>query len=331
MAAMAPLVAGLLAAATVSASAETIKIGLLKTTGSAPIFIAEEKGYFKAENLDAENVYFDAGQPTAMAVVAGSTDFGVAGLGAGLYALAGQGALTLIAAQAREVPGFPNGTYMVSSRAGAAGLKSFTDIPGHSVAMTAMGSPFHYGLALLAEKYHFDLATVRLMPLQSIANNISAVVGGSADIGMAPAAQALPVVAKGEVKVLGYVGDETPWQLAAVFTATKTANDRRDLVERFLRAYRRGARDAHDAFTDAAEHRRDMAAAPEILAILSRVIGQPPALLDAGVQYIDREARLDVKDVAHQLAWYKTQGLLKDAVPVERVIDRRYAVPLPGQ
>jgi NitT/TauT family transport system substrate-binding protein len=310
--------------------AETIKIAVLKTTGSAPLFVAEEKGYFALEGLATENVYFDAGQPAAVAVVAGSVDFGMAGLGGGLYGLAYQGALVIIAAQAREVPGFHNGTYLVSNRAYAAGLRTLEDIPEHSVAMTAIGGPFHYALALVADKYGFGLNEVRLLPLQSIANNVSAVVGGTADVAMAPATQALPVIDKGEAKVLGYVGEETPWQLSVAFTATKTANNNESLVRRFLRAYDRGAKDMHDAFTDAGGHRKDMPTAAENVRILSRVLGQPPAMIAASIQYVDREARLDIADVMRQIAWFKTQGLLKGDLPKDRIIDARYVVPLPS-
>ena len=311
------------------AAAEKIKVCMLKVAGAAPLFIAAEKGYFKAEGLETEFIYLDAGQATAMAVVAGSCDVGVAALGAGIYALAAQGGLKIIAAQAREVPGFPNGTYMISNRAYAAGLKSLKDLPGHSVAMTIVGGPFHYSLGLLAEKYGFELASLKLMPMQSIANNISAVVGGSADVAIAPLAMVQDVVARGDVKVLGYIGDETPWQLSTVFIATKSADERRDMVERFLRAYRRGVHDSYDAFTEAEGKRKNMATAPEILAILSKYLGHPADTLTNAVQYIDREARLDEKDIAHQIAWFRAQNLLKVDVGVGQVVDKRYAVALP--
>ena len=45
--------------------------------------------------------------------------------------------------------------------------------------------------------------------------------------------------------------------------------------------------------------------------------------------YIDRESRLDFKDVLHQIAWYKSQNMLKDSVDSDAIIDKRYAVPLP--
>jgi len=42
-----------------SAAAEQIKIGLSKTTGAGPTFIAIERGYFTNEGLVPELVYFD--------------------------------------------------------------------------------------------------------------------------------------------------------------------------------------------------------------------------------------------------------------------------------
>jgi NitT/TauT family transport system substrate-binding protein len=86
-----------------AAGAESIKVGLLPISGSAPVFIAEEKGYFTAEGLDVQIVNFDAAQPTAVATVSGDIDFGVAGLSSALYTLCGEGALRIIAG----ATGFP--------------------------------------------------------------------------------------------------------------------------------------------------------------------------------------------------------------------------------
>src|ERR1700722_6588805 len=218
-------------------ASDHIKIGGQKTTG--PIYIAVEKGYFAAEGLDPELVYFEAGQPVAVAAVSGDIDFGIAGLTGGLYALAEQGALKIIAGQTREAPGFRANTVVASNKAWAAGLKSFRDLPSHSVAVTQIGSSFHYDLALLSEKYGFDLKTVRIMPLQSNPNSVAAVSGGSVDAAISLVTYLKPAIDKGDVKLLGYVGDETPWQLAGCFVSTKTADARGDVVQRFLRAFRK--------------------------------------------------------------------------------------------
>lgn len=309
-----------------AAAAEHIKIGGQKTT--SPLYIAVEKGYFAAEGLDPELVYFEAGQPVAVATVSGDIDFGIAGLTGGLYALAEQGALKLIGGQTREVPGFRANTIVASRRAWEAGLKTFKDLPDHSVAITQIGSSFHYDLGLLAEKYGFDLKTIRIMPLQSNPNSVAAVSGGSVDAAVSLVTYLKPALDKGDVKLLGYVGDETPWQLTGCFVSTETANERQDTVQRFLRAFRKATRDYHDAFTGPDGRRHDEASAPEILAIIAKYTGRPIAEIDESIGYIDLQAAIDVADVARQVAWYKAQNLVKGEMTGDQLVDTRYAIAL---
>jgi NitT/TauT family transport system substrate-binding protein len=307
-------------------AAEHIKIGGQKTT--SPLYIAVEKGYFAAEGLDPELVYFEAGQPVAVAAVSGDIDFGIAGLTGGLYALAEQGALKIIAGQTREAPGFRANTVVASQRAYQAGLRTFKDLPGHSVAVTQIGSSFHYDLALLAEKYRFDLGTIRIMPLQSNPNSVAAVSGGSVDAAISLVTYLKPALDKGDVKLLGYIGDETPWQLTGCFVAARTANERGDTVQRFLRAFRKATREYHDAFTGPDGRRHDEATAPDVLAIIAKYTGRPVAEIDQSIGYIDPEAALDIADVARQVAWYKAQNLVKGELSGDQLVDRRYAIDL---
>ena len=320
----------LLAFCTISLGhAEVVKIGINKAPPAGPIFIAQEKGYFAAEGLAAELVFFDAAPPVATAVVSGSIDFGVVGFSAGFFSLAGQGALRVIAGSSHEAPGFHSIGFVVSNAAFAAGLKTFKDIPGHSVAIAQVGAAPHYSLGLIGEKFGFALASVRLMPLQTIPNEISAVVGNRADVAAGPATALVPLVQRGSAKLLGWVGDETPWQLAAIFTATKTTNERREMVERFIRAYRKAVREYHDAFTSADGQRRNSGTAAETTALLAKSFDQSGEEIDSEITYFDADARLDVKDVLHQIAWYKSQGMLKSEVDGEQIIDTRYVLPLP--
>lgn len=312
-----------------SVGAEQIKIGILKVAASGPVYIAQEKGYFTAEGLGAEFVYFDASEPIAVATASGAVDFAVDGLTGGFYSLAGQGALRIIAGAYHEFPGFHNVGFFASNRAFDGGLRTLTDLPGHSVAITQMGSTLHYVLGLVAEKYGFELSSLRLLPLQSAPNIASAITGGQADAAVLNATPLLPLMQRGDIKVIGWVGDETPWQIGAIWTGTTTADERRDTVLRFLRSFRRAARDYHDAFIDRDEQRRDQPTSPEVLAIIAKYTGQPVELVKLTIPYIDAEARLDVKDIFHQIAWYKSQGMVKGPAKGEEIIDQRYVVPLP--
>jgi NitT/TauT family transport system substrate-binding protein len=317
-------------AAATTAQAETIKIGLLKATAGATAFIAQEKGYLAAEGVPAELVYFDASQPIAVAVTSGAIDFGMTGFSGGFYSLAGQGALKIVAGgYAREARGFHNLAYVVSNQAYAAGFKTLKDFAGHSVAISQTGSPPHYSLGLLIEKYHLDPNSIRVLPLQSVPNMATAVSGGQADAAIMTATASLSIVQKNNAQLLGWVGDETPWEFGATFTSTKTANDRRDTVARFLRAWQHAALDCHDAFANADDKAALGPTAPEMLATLGKYTGLDEATLKQGLPFCDAGARLDVKDVLHQIAWYKSQGMLKPEVDGDAIIDKRYVVPLP--
>jgi NitT/TauT family transport system substrate-binding protein len=308
---------------------EPIKIGLLKLPNGGPVYLAEERGYFAAEGLDPTLVYFEGGQPIAVAAAGHAIDFGITGLTAGLYSLAGQGALRIVAGGYNEVPGFPGAAFLVSDRAYAAGLKSFKDLSGHSFATTVMGSPLHYAVGRLAEKYGFDIKSVRVLPVQSIPNQISALTGGQADSTLLSTTPALPaLIERGEIKRLGWLGDETPMQLGATFTATRTADQRHEVVERFLRALRKGASEYHAAFTGANGTRKDGPAAPAVLAVMAKYTGQAPERLEDEIAFVDADERLDVTDVLHQIAWYKSQGLVKPGIDGGPIIDQRYVIPL---
>lgn len=307
--------------------AETIKVGILKVGASGPIYIAQESGYFAAEGLTAAPVTFGAGQAVAVAVVSGDVDIGVTGLTAGLYNLASGGQLRVVGGLHREARGFRMLGYFASKRAYDAGLRSLKDVTNHSVALTTIGSTTHYAVGLLAMKYGFPISTVKILPLQSIPNSSAAVVGGQADVGMIPGTLK-PEMDKAGAHLLGWVGDETPWQIGAVFVTTKTADERSDMLKRFLRVLAKGARDYHDAFTDAHEERADQPSAPAALEIIARAIGETPQELDQQLPYVDPQLRLDMRDIKRQIDWYRDQGMIKGEITADRLVDNRYAVAL---
>jgi NitT/TauT family transport system substrate-binding protein len=323
VAALAPLSPG--------ARAEAFKIGSTKIASGGPVFIAIDKGYFKAEGLDAEMVFFAASLPVAVATVSGDIDVGSAGLTAALYQLGGQGKVRIIAANARDAAGFPLYAFVASNKAYEAGLKAYKDVAGKSVALGEVGAPAHYTLSLITAKHGVDLKTVRVLPMQAIVNVISAVTGGQADAGVTPASAVLPAIQKGDVKLIGYPGDEVPTQGGAMIVTTKTADKRGDLVQRYLRGLRKGTRAYHDAFIGPDEKPHMGPTAPEILAIIAKYTQQPVAQIERGLAYVDADARLDVKDVLHQIAWYKSEGMIKGEVDGDKIIDKRYVVPLPGK
>jgi NitT/TauT family transport system substrate-binding protein len=297
-------------------------VGVLRLSSSGPVFIAHERGYFRDAGLDVELKYFTAAQQVPVAVTSGDAEFGVTGLTAAFFNLAGRGALKIVAAQSREEPGFNLVAYMVTNAAHERGFRSLRDFAGKRVGITTTGSTFHYSLGLLARKHGFDLASVTLVPLQSLPNMQAAFKGAQVDAILAPVTLARALEADGSGRVLGWVGDETPWQLGALFTSPRAIEQRRPNVERFVRAYVRGAADFHAAFN--ARDRGRQVQGPdyrENLEIVARAVQQTPELVSVGLPYVDPEGRLDVGDVYNQIAFWQSLNLVGRDVAGREVVD----------
>jgi NitT/TauT family transport system substrate-binding protein len=313
-----------------SRAAEAIKIGMVKVTTDGPIYIAQDKGYFAAEGLSVDFAPFDAAQIVTQATQAGDVDIGATAVSAALYNLAAKGGLTLIGGLGREVPGFHGTGFLATNRAWDAGLHSFGDLEHKTIAVPQIGGPLHYDVALIAEKYGLDIETMRIMPLQTLPNVASAIIGGQPDVGLTTSTSILKIVAARQARLLGWVGDETPWQVSAIFVATKTANERRPMLDAFLRAYKRGAHDYYAAFTGSDGKRKDGLSAGATIAILAKYLEQPAPQVAQAIGFVDPEARLDVKDVLHQVEWFKAQRMVPAEANGAAMIDQRYVVPLQG-
>jgi NitT/TauT family transport system substrate-binding protein len=313
----------------VSASAEEIRVGVVKTSSSGDLFIAAERGYFRAEGLEVTLVPFDGAQPIAVAVVTGDLDIGVSALTAGFYSLAGQGELRLIGGESRDVATYQYIGYLASNRAFAAGLTAPRDLAGHSLAITQIGAPGHYALGRLAEKYRFDVNSIRLVPLYSYPSIVAALAGNRVDAGLLAAAPGLAAVERGATRLIGWVGDETPWQVSGVYTATVTADGREDMLRRFLAACREGARDYAAAFSAEDGARRDGPDADAVLDIIAKYTGEQASDIRRAIGYIDPEGRIDTADIERQIAWYKAQNFLKGDIDGVELLDRRYVRTLP--
>jgi NitT/TauT family transport system substrate-binding protein len=326
------LLAGLLAwAASGVARADDLlkaRIGVLRLQSSAPVFIAQDKGYFRDAGLDIELKFFDAAQPIAVATTSGDVDFGITAFTAGLYNLAGKGTLKVIGGMSREKAGYPLIGYFAANNAYANGLKTPKDLAGKRIAVTQVGSSFHYSLGLLADKYGFKLSDVKIVPLQSLSNAAAALKGETVDAALLPVSTARKLMDDGGAKLLGWVGDETPWQLGAVFALPKTLTNR-PLVTKLLAALARADREYHDVIL--ASVKDGTAAINEqtrpLLEIIAKYTNLPVEQVVGNCAYIDPDGKLDVKNVDNQIKWLQEQGFVDKGFDAEAIIAKDFVKP----
>jgi NitT/TauT family transport system substrate-binding protein len=298
----------------------------------APLYIAVEKGMFASEQLEVSLVHLTSATEIGAGIASGSAQFGMTAFSAGIYTLAGKGALRVIAGGYEEYPGFHGVALVVNKAAYERGLKKPSDLAGKKVAITTVGSGSHNQLARLARKYGFRFEDIQIVPLQTLSNEVSAVKGGQVDVSPLPATLAQQVEDSGAGRIIAWMGDEVPTQFGGLFASPGTIATNRDLVVRFVRAYRKAIAHYVDAFQQKGPDGvlRRGAAYDELIKIIAERTGEAPASLANALPYFNPEARLQIDDIAEQIEVYKSLRLVDQGLRVDAVVDRSF-VPVEGK
>ena len=308
-----------------SAAPSKVKIGVLKLTSSAPIFIGVDKGYFKEFGIEPELVFFQAAAPIATALAAGQLDVGATGLTAALYNIVlGGEQLWIVADKGREWPGYPLVAIVVQKELWDAGVRTVKDLKGKRIGVTQLGSTFHYHIGNILEKDGLKLADVKLVPLQAMPATVEALKGKQVDAIMVPQPFPGAVEAQGFGKILAWAGDLYPWQIATIFFSKSFAADRARAVA-FMKGYVKASRH----YFDAALVQKDGRLAPganydEVVEITAKHTGARPEVIRLGFPYQDRNGRLLTPDIERQMKWWVDNGMMKRTLPMGKVVDSSF-------
>jgi NitT/TauT family transport system substrate-binding protein len=308
------LAVALLALGAEPAAAEgtRVRVGVLKLSSSAPIFLGVERGTFREFGIEPELVYFQAAQPVAVAIAAGEIEVGATGLTAGLYNIvAGGEKVWVVADKGREWPGYPL-TALLVQKDGP--VRSVRDLKGRKVGITQLGSTFHYMLGNLLEQEGLSLGDVEPAPLRTLGAMAEALQARRVDAILIPQPLAGTIVANGFGRLLFWVGDKLPYQVAAIFYSKAFAQDRGRAVA-FMKGYVKAAR----LFFDAAFAKKG--GWEEVVGVTARYTGATPEVVRVGFPYQDRDGRLDVADIDRQLAWYHRAGMITAPLRARDLVD----------
>lgn len=297
----------------------SVKIGLLKLTSSAPLFIAMEKGFFKEEGIDATFEWFEAAQPIAVATASGSVDIGATGITASLYNMIAEGQkLLIVADKGREKSGYPLSALVVHKDSP---IDSVEDLKGKKIGITQTGSTFHYMAGRILENHGMSLADVEIVPLGKVGAMMETLQSKQVDAVILNEPNITQAVKDGYGKVIVPVGDEIEYQNAGIFFSEKFAQNR-DAAIRFLKAYVKATRYYHDA----ALVQENGQTVPgenydEVIKIIAQYTDQPEENIKLGLPYIDRDGRLLVEDIKTQIEWYARNNMIEKAIDYKTVID----------
>src|SRR5262245_17693416 len=322
------LLLAITAVTTTAAAQERVLVGTQRLAENGALFLAAAQVYFKAEGIDLGMTAYESDQTVAEMLAAGITDFGLAGFTAAAFNGSGKGLIKAIAAQAREKR-FYEGSELVASNVGfAKGLRTFADVANKSVAISALGSASHYQLEQIARIKQIDIDRISVKPMPTLDAIARAVGSNQVDAAILPARYARALLAANHAKLVGWYSELDEQQLGALFVSSKMIATRRPVVEKFVRAYRRGVADytatllRKDIHSKRTSDMKSHEAATTIARYVYPDRGESgAAAVEASAYFIEPQAQLDLSDLERQVAWHKARGRIDKNVTAREVVD----------
>ena len=295
----------------------TVKVGALRLSSTAPIFIGMDNGFFESEGIKVEPVWFKAAQPIAVATATGDIDVGATGLTAGLYNSIGQGMkIAIVADKGREWPRYKLTALLVNTEQWKAGVRDLKNLKGKRVGITQIGSTFHYILGNLLEKKGMSLNDVKVVPLGSISSMRDTLISNQIESVFLNQPLVTAVEKNGQGNVLLWVGDHLPYQIAAIFYGEKLMKNRSAAIA-FMKGYIRSCR----YYYDHALTKKEGIAYQEILDLIAKYTEEKTDAIALALPYNDRNGELLTDDIQKQLDWYFKNGMVSKKMSGSEMVD----------
>ena len=305
-----------------AAPKEKIKVSmaLLRLTSSAPLFIAMDKGFFAEENLEVEPQWFDAAHPIAVSTASSQVDVGATGITASLFNMAASGQkLAIVADKGREEKGYSSSALIVTTDNYNKGVTSLEALKGKRVGITQKGSTFHYMIGRMLETKGMSLDDVQLIPLGKLGAVMAALESKQIDAAILNEPNISKVQRAGYGKMVVQVGDLISYQTSAVFYSPEFVK-KEDAAVRFMKAYKKAA----NYYYDAAISKKDAKKLDEVVTIVSKYVKAPVEDIKLGLPYMDRDGKLLSSDIATQIEWYASHGMLKGKLEAKDVANTSF-------
>jgi NitT/TauT family transport system substrate-binding protein len=215
------------------------KLGYMKIVDNAALFMAMEKGYFKAEGLELETVPMAGGAVIVQGVTSGDLQFGWTNV-ISLYQAHVEGFdFKLIAGGATNLRG-SNETHAIEVLKDGP-IKSAKDLMGKTVAVNTLNNIVHLMAMAWVDKNGGNSAKIKFIELP-FPQMEAALVAGKVDAISVQEPFAAAAARRPEVRVLANPwGDVAPrFLIASWFASEKWIQKNRDTARAFVRAVNRG-------------------------------------------------------------------------------------------
>lgn len=304
------------------AAEETVTVGTSNSSSDVPLFIAEKNGYFKQEGLNVKLTPFDSAARMIAPLGTGELDVAAGAPSAGFYNALQRGVDVRIVADKGSSPkGYGYLKLLVRSDLYKSGkVKSFKDLKGLKIAEPAPATSTSVTLDEALKRGGLKYDDVQHVYM-GFPNHISALAGKSIDGAMTTEPSATIAMRAGDAVQLASSDQVYPnQQIAVILYGGNFIVKRRDVGERFMRAYIKAARFYNDGLAQG--HLRGKNG-PAVLAILTEYTPLKDRIvyLSATPNGNNPNGHVNVASLEKDMAWFHDHKLIPNLVPMSKVHD----------
>jgi NitT/TauT family transport system substrate-binding protein len=319
--------AGMLAAAIASPApaADKVAVGTGGSASDAPFYIAYDRGFFKDEGLDVDLIVLDSGAKVIAPLGTGELDVGSGALSVGFWNALVRGVkFRIVADRGHAEPGYLYQTvFMRKDLVDSGQFKSLKDLKGMRMGFAAQGVT---SLSLLNEATKFagikfeDVTPVYL----SFPQQIAALQNKALDGTLLIEPQATVAVNAGYGVRFMDTNEFYPYQqISVIFYSDKFARERKDVADKFMRAWLRGVR----AYNDAIKGGKIAGpGADEVVQTMAKSFNMKPALVrEMYSQAVHVDGAVNGAGIQKDLDFFLKQGWVNGQIKASDVIDMSFA------
>ncbi|QWW72372.1 ABC transporter substrate-binding protein [Rhizobium sp. WYJ-E13] len=311
---------------TMAADVATVNVGIVNSSSDVAFFIADKKGYFKEEGIEAKFIPFDAGAKMVAPLGAGQLDVAGGSPSVGLYNAVARGiGIKIVADKGSTPPGYGYQPLLIRKDLIDSGkFKTLADLKGLKIAGSANGSASTSTMNEALKKGGLKPADVERLYL-SFPQHVMALENKAVDAALTTEPSATEAIRRGAA--VRFMGDDQIYpnhQLAVVLYATDFVEHHHDVAEAFMRAYLRAVRDYNDALANGQLAGPN---AEEVVSILTEYtsIKDPETFRTIVPQGTNPDGKLNMDSLRTDLQYFQSEGLMEGDVSIDKVVDTSFA------
>lgn len=292
------------------------------SASGAGFYIAKEKGYFDAYNINVEFATFGNSDEMLPAVASGEVDVAGGISSASFFNSIAQGIdVRFIADKGHNIKGSSYFTFVIRKDLQDE-IKSYEDFEGKRIAVSTKNAVDDYIFQQMLDHAGLTRDDVEFVLMSDFGNMMSALSNNQIDAAL----QIEPLIAQGisnDIHVR--FGDATDFapkaQIAMVLGSPKFLGERREVAKRFMAAYLKGVRDYNDAFV------KETGDKDAIIDIMTKhtATKDPEVWKNIGVTGLNPNGSMFIEDIKNQYDFYNSNGAISAELDFDQVIDTSLA------